>query len=618
MDNVAISRRNHTNKKANKENAQPAHGSKSFIKRDVSKTTTSVAPLHLKSNDKEETVAKDGSQKVKAKQGGMKVTSGEALKKVKTVQKDGRGGAATDAKKRQTLSQAFLTEQAVRHRKVVAEAPKPPAAVLPSKSAPGMYKGKIVQSKIGSIWKSSVAVGGADPKPTTKPPVPKESQKAGNLTKFRSKSVADLPGRGMQKPKPTRSNSVSDGLPPVSKRLVTSRPTTGCRSALPPARTVPATVAGPVSRNTTSVPPKGKGTQSSKPKMPVVTDKKVNKPPVSSTLSQYRVTMETAEERKAKLAEWLASKGKNLKRPAMATAPKTKVAAKPEVPLPSQLQSHVEPQPAAQSGPEPEPSLDTDRPISAAAQPEDNQKPEETAQNSTPLIMNTTLDLLDNSDMDLPVDPETRINDIVVNLCDALEAMATPSTCEDEPPQMKDECNDAEMEDSTPKEDELKNEMPEEVTDELEDVEVKNEAEEENYDQKVENVDVEEVESDDDEDEDDDVIETTPKMEEASVVKYSVKTTPYLQSVKKTIEGEASACGSRRKSGIKDLKFLTPVRRSCRIQRKSSRLPGMLVDHDTCVSSLAELVQLDDDANAYIYRRNPALLEDLPDHPKDL
>lgn len=86
-------------------------------------------------------------------------------------------------------------------------------------------------------------------------------------------------------------------------------------------------------------------------------------------------------------------------------------------------------------------------------------------------------------------------------------------------------------------------------------------------------------------------------------------------SVKKTIEGEASTSTSRRKGSIKDLKFLTPVRRSCRIQHRSSQMPTMLADHDPCVSSLAELVKLDDDPNAYIYRKNPALLEDLPDQP---
>lgn len=72
--------------------------------------------------------------------------------------------------------------------------------------------------------------------------------------------------------------------------------------------------------------------------------------------------------------------------------------------------------------------------------------------------------------------------------------------------------------------------------------------------------------------------------------------------------------GSRRKSSIKELKFLTPVRRSSRIHRNSSRLPGMLNEHDPCVSSLAELELLDaDDSNAYIYRKNPALLQHLPD-----
>ncbi len=151
-----------------------------------------------------------------------------------------------------------------------------------------------------------------------------------------------------------------------------------------------------------------------------------------------------------------------------------------------------------------------------------------------------------------------------------------------------------------------------------------------------------------DDDSDEEMNSTTPEMAGASVVKYNVKTTPYLQrwvwghltvytetrtfvrslnvhlvfssySVKKIIDCEtAPGSGSRRKSTIKDLKFLTPVRRSTRIQRKSSRLPSMLNDHDTCVSSLAELVQMEGaDANAYIYRKNPALLEDLPDQPDD-
>lgn len=81
--------------------------------------------------------------------------------------------------------------------------------------------------------------------------------------------------------------------------------------------------------------------------------------------------------------------------------------------------------------------------------------------------------------------------------------------------------------------------------------------------------------------------------------------------MKKTIDAGASA--SRRMSSIKDLKFLTPVRRSCRIGRNSCHLPTMLQEHDPCVSSLAELLKLDDSPNAFIYRKNPALMEDLPE-----
>lgn len=607
MDNDVISRRHYNNKRGNKENSQPADGSKTS-KTHVSKTvSTTLAPLCQKSNAKEATLATNGtSQKVKPKPVATKKSSGEAVERLKTVQK-------ADVKPKATLSQAFLTEQAVRHRKLVAEVPKPSAAVPPTKSAPGMYKGRVVQSKIGAIWKSNLSLAGDDQKPTAKPSVPKvESRTGGKLMTVRSKSVADLPRRGMQSLQSQRSKSVCNGPPPASKRTVTTRPapTTGLRSAIPPSRSISATVAS--SRNAT-VLPKAKGTQNIKPnKLPVGTDKKVIKPAVTSTISHFKGSVETAEERRAKLAEWLASKGKTLKRPAMATVPptKTKTAVKPNCKLNSQVDAKiVEPQPV-----EPQPPLPSDS-ESAAAQPEDVQKPVQPAHDgSTPQIMNTTLDLLDNSDEDLPVDPEPRLSDVVVNLCDVLAALEIPSP-EHGSQQKNDMSCEVEMEDSEAK-DECRDEKNElgDVDYVPEDVEVKTKDEEEK-------VDSEEDESDDYEDGDEDSLETTPKKdEEASVVKYSVSTTPYLQRVKNTIEGEASASGSRRKSNIKDLKFLTPVRRSSRIQRQSSRLPGMLADHDPCVSSLSELAGLGDNdpTTAYIYRRNPALLEDLADQPQDL
>lgn len=384
----------------NKENTQPAHGSKSFIKREK----TTVAPFQLKSNEKQETSTKNGPLKAKAKQVDTRSVSSEAPKKVKTVQKDGKGAAAaTDIKKS------------------AAEVQKPPAAAPSSKPAPGMYKGKIVQSKIGSIWKSSFTVGCAEPIPAPKT----ESQRVGNVTKSRSKSVSDVPRCGTHKPS---SKSVFNRPTQVSKPAVASRPPAGFCSARPPARTVPATLTSTSFRNTTVAPTKGSGTQNSKSNIRV-TDK-VNKPPVSSKLSQYRLAMETTEQRRyfffssthkhtclfscpsemfkmfwcsvcrARLAEWLASKGKTLKRPAMTTTaapPKTKVSAKPEVELKSQ--SHVEPQ-----------SLEAHKPDSAtAAHCADTQREQLTVHSQTPAVMDTTLELLENSDADLQID---RVDDV--------------------------------------------------------------------------------------------------------------------------------------------------------------------------------------------------------------
>ncbi|XP_029375494.1 cytoskeleton-associated protein 2 [Echeneis naucrates] len=571
---ATVSRRNHIKKKGNKENTHPADRSKPFIKRDKA----CAAPFHLKGNEKEEKLAKSCPLKAKAKDPHTKSSSdGGTL--VRTVLKYGRGATtASNVTQQQTYSQAFQTEQALKHKKMVADAPKPPTAVPTSKHALGMYKGKVIQSKIGSIWKSSASLDQEGCKLS-----------APKATKPKSISVADPP-----RP-PTRSKAVGP------KPAVRSRPPFGSYSARP------APSAG--SRNTTVAPTRASVTQNSKPKVSV-TDKKVNKLSVSSTLSQYRTTMETAEERRAKLAAWQISKGKTFKRPAMTTLPQKNKVSKAEADLKSQFRMDLQPATQCKS----ESSGEAHKPDSAAVPSNcvDTQVAEIATCDQTPAIMNTTLDLLDNSDSLLPVVPQDRIDDVVVNLCDALEAMSTPSRCNDELSQVSNECG-VEMKDEQETEctKEVENEILQDVCEQLKVEQVKDEREE--SEDKVETDDDDDDDDDDEEEvKSDDVMETTPTMRDASVVKYSVRTTPYLQSVKKTIQGETSA--SQRKSNIKDLKFLTPVRRSCRIQRKSSHLPAMLIDHDPCVSSLAELVKLDDDPNAYIYRKNPALLDDLPDH----
>ncbi|XP_036601783.1 cytoskeleton-associated protein 2 [Trichosurus vulpecula] len=97
-------------------------------------------------------------------------------------------------------------------------------------------------------------------------------------------------------------------------------------------------------------------------------------------------------------------------------------------------------------------------------------------------------------------------------------------------------------------------------------------------------------------------LETPEKEAKGSyVIKYNVSTTPYLQSVKKKMNFDENS------SSFKDLKFLTPVRRSRRLQGKCCKLPDMLKDHYPCVSSLEQLAELGSETSAYICRPNTAL-----------
>ncbi|NXW77933.1 CKP2L protein, partial [Hirundo rustica] len=55
-----------------------------------------------------------------------------------------------------------------------------------------------------------------------------------------------------------------------------------------------------------------------------------------------------------------------------------------------------------------------------------------------------------------------------------------------------------------------------------------------------------------------------------------------------------------------EFKFLTPVRRSLRIERARSHYPEMLKDHDPVVSSLSEILDAEEDT-CFFFRKNTAL-----------
>ncbi|KAK1208722.1 CKP2L protein, partial [Pygoscelis papua] len=56
----------------------------------------------------------------------------------------------------------------------------------------------------------------------------------------------------------------------------------------------------------------------------------------------------------------------------------------------------------------------------------------------------------------------------------------------------------------------------------------------------------------------------------------------------------------------RELKFLTPVRRSLRIERAGSCFPEMLKDHDPVVSSLSEILDAEEETQ-FFFRKNKAL-----------
>lgn len=97
-----------------------------------------------------------------------------------------------------------------------------------------------------------------------------------------------------------------------------------------------------------------------------------------------------------------------------------------------------------------------------------------------------------------------------------------------------------------------------------------------------------------------DVLTPSTEAESSSIIKYSVSTTPYLRSAKKKMQFDET------NSVFQELKFLTPVRRSRRIQEKTSKLPDMLKDHYPCVS-LEQLSELGNETDAFVYRPNAAL-----------
>ncbi|NXR20538.1 CKAP2 protein, partial [Cinclus mexicanus] len=81
---------------------------------------------------------------------------------------------------------------------------------------------------------------------------------------------------------------------------------------------------------------------------------------------------------------------------------------------------------------------------------------------------------------------------------------------------------------------------------------------------------------------------------------YNPPTTPYLESVKTHPEANGSA---------KDLNIVTPLRYSQRIREKMCKLPDAVKDQDPCVTSLEQLGDLESKATVFIHKHSHAFQE---------
>lgn len=531
---------------------------------------------------------------------------------------------------RMTLSQAFHIKNNIKKKQMTTEKPKQDAYML-KKPVLGSYRGQIVQSKVNSFRKpvqvkeensattkklSTTISEATKPRPINTSSITVKSERAPNM-KTTTKFVSTTSQNGQLLYPPIRNhyNNTQDSM---NRGIRTSANVTIRKG--PPEKEL-------LRLNSVSSNVKTSSSQEVKRKQALsrsMTSEVIAKPASSSntkltekskTIDQRRHTIakatinsrsaqpkETAEERKARLSEWKAGKGRVLKRP------------------PSSVVTH------------PEPEGQNEKPVGSfwtTMAEEDEQrlfteKVNKTVSECLNLInegcpKEEILDTLNDLIKNIPdakklvkywiclarIEPLTSpIENIIAIYEKAILAGAQPIeemrhaivdiltmksqekvTCGEmfeEPCATKEEFQEVNIEDTGVKLESGKPEM-------------------ENKHRNVVFQDCEPEQNDKTKDPANDVKTPSTETRESCLIKYNVSTTPYLQSVKKKMQIDEI------NSTFKELKFLTPVRRSRRLQDNISKLPDMLKDHYPCVSSLEQLTELGDESDAFICRPNAAL-----------
>ncbi|KAM3932837.1 cytoskeleton-associated protein 2 isoform 2-T2 [Leptodactylus fuscus] len=543
-------------------------------------------------------------------------------KMAEAVNKENIRPAITRDGKSVTFTQSFLKTKTLKEKQMKDEKAKLESKKEEPKPATkpilGTYRGKVVQSKINSFWKNSENKNLAEQNITVKSQVQRPQSSASvpaktvvrSSTNVKPKRPVIPPVSSQARPSATLTKS---GVEPVTVRRTTQ---VLIQQRTMQQKTQPAKP--PLKNGVVKSNPVIQSTKPSSGPVKTLPDPQKNKPaPKLPTACKFPRAKESAEERKARLAEWRQSKGKVIKRPPMAVV------------LPSTYNIQKK-EPNVKTEPE-EPKEETRQLYWATMAEEDERelftlKLIQIFRDCQKLIdegcpKEEVLSVLEKQIETVPEAKklsgyweclarlEKRDGQLynVIAVCEeAVSAGAQPLE------ELRAILADAleQLKPDPVKEESVKQENGEDLKSEELQTEVKDEPLEKTAKGRRRRGRVAAMKS---EPESQSTPDKPPRSDgtpehggaASSVIRFNVRSTPHLEKMKKLQLNEGD-------SSVKSYKFLTPVRRSSRLERKSHRLPEMLKDHDPCVSDIDQLGELEDSetcANAYIFRKNSALNE---------
>ncbi|XP_066032192.1 cytoskeleton-associated protein 2 isoform X1 [Chamaea fasciata] len=554
---------------------------------------------------------------------------------------------------RVSLSKAILELKKIKERHLTAEKQNA-SIIIPKKPALGRYRGKVIQSKINSFWKAAKTEGEKSSLPEKKT-FPSATKQAANSSSMKSCNAVLKTIKVANNPKSVKSNGVlSLHSKPPDKTATNSQ--SGLKKQLtfavaPKKVIVPKVLGGrgpqPLKAASGNPERKVRGVKKSadfcedaRPEAPakstsVIPGTKSGQNSKTDGNRKSFLPKETAEERRARLDEWRASRGKVMRRPPIhallgpqSKGEESELSAADTEKVNKTLSECLQLSEQGHQGDEVRATLEDliqstpgvkklskywiccmrlepvghlgkliavfEEAILAGAVPREE-------------LRHTLIDTIKNTEGLFNSDNGGTV--IEAHLSEVMEVSKEPnSSVEPVQETFKDLCHDDDQKEES---DNKKAETSSEVIKEEEiDLDLKPRGEilpKKNKKHKAKERAKKKGKCEKEQNEDGikntaQAINSPEKENETSYsMRYNPPSTPYLESVKMHPEANDSSA--------KDLKIVTPLRYSQRIREKMCKLPDAVKDQDPCVSSLEQLGDLESKATVLIHKQSNALLE---------